>query len=459
MKNKTLIWLGKFVFGGSVIVAVLLGTVVNVYDWVIEIDIFWGKLFQICGDFLHSYPTFLFPLASIFFFLLIGLIAGTSVTVPKTEEEKPQEKGSFFFFYLCCFTLLSLLVFLFSMFFFNPFTAYFSLTHDLIQGESIIYVGIVITALFQSALMSGIIFLRKVNIWVSIILSFIWFACLSAAVLPGAILSGYVFSHSKVCEEANIVAPDIVAEGIEVEDPPAVEVPDDYEYNDGEEYEYDSPFCDGMWDNPESCTPHVESALIFADNWYHQDDASHWEFSNKPIWNNELPQEEDYGYKVWKGINGGYDGYANFHKAVNFFKKEPGYLTRFFELYEQVLYQTISKQRYEEYGASHLVPLFIAAYQDLYRNGVEDGREKSLAIYTKMSTGELGGIWDGSGHFEFITQFATQEILNKFHYARDEQIDEELVVWIYSFWARRENEGIAQAAYNILQQITNHYQQ
>ncbi len=460
MENRSFIWLGKFVFGGSLIMATLLVTVANVFDWAVGIDIFWGKLFQVCGDFLNSYPTLLFPLVSIFFFLLIGLIAGTSVNVEKMEEKKPRKGESFFFFYLCCFTLLSLLVFLFSMFFFNPFTAYFSLTHDLIQGESIIYAGIVITALLQAALVSSIISLWKTNAGVGILLSFIWLFFLSMTVLPGMILSDYVNPHESACKKGNNddYRMPVPVEAIEEAHPVEEDTVENYEYYDGGEYEYDdSPFCGGMWDDPESCIPRVKLALVFADNWKQYSGSATWEFFNDPIWNHELlPEYAEYDHD-WKGKKGGYAGYYNFHKAINFFKNEPFYLTRFFELYEQTIYKTISQRRYKESGASRLIPLFIAAYKDLYRDGVKDGREKSLTIYTEMSTGEERAIWDGSGHFEFITQFATQEALDKFHYVDEQQIDKDLVVWIYSFWARRENEGSAQTVYGILQKIVNHY--
>ncbi len=125
MENKTIIRLGKYVFGGSLIMAALLIIIAVVPNWAEGTNTLIGKLFNGCGNYIKAYPVVLFLFVSVLLFLLIGFIAGFFSKSEKTEMEKPRKEKSFFSFYLCSFTLSSLLVFVLSTAFFNPFTSYF----------------------------------------------------------------------------------------------------------------------------------------------------------------------------------------------------------------------------------------------------------------------------------------------------------------------------------------------
>jgi hypothetical protein len=111
---------------------------------------------------------------------------------------------------------------------------------------------------------------------------------------------------------------------------------------------------------------------------------------------------------IWEDETGGYEAYYNFHKMIDFLKNNPSYLERFFDLYENTFYQTVSPRKYRKSVASDIVHALTIAYDDLYREGRRAGRENSLAIYSKM-TRENRGVYE---YFDFIAGLS--ELLLKF---------------------------------------------
>ena len=209
-----------------------------------------------------------------------------------------------------------------------------------------------------------------------------------------------------------------------------------------EDEEYDgSPFCNGMWDDPANCTSNVKSALLF---------ASEMSLYSAYVWESGLKYLGEDSY-LWRSRPGGYEGYCNFHKMVNFFKENPSHLAAFFETYERTFYHLISPRMYWGSDAPEIANMLIIAYNDLYRNSESDGRERSLAIYSVMRDER-----DWEYALNFISERSDGESLNHFRYD-DGDLKVSQVVWTYSFWARREKEGNAQTAYNILKRIIRHY--
>ncbi len=450
MENKTIIRLGKYVFGGSLIMAALLIIIAVVPNWAEGTNTLIGKLFNSCGNYIKAYPVVLFLFVSVLLFLLIGFIAGFFSKSEKTEMEKPRKEKSFFSFYLCSFTLSSLLVFVLSTAFFNPFTSYFYDNYSFVGLISVIYTGTVVMSLLQATLGLSAASLWKTNVAVSIMLLFLQLACLSTTIIPGIIVS--VDARTSVCDDDDTKdAPAVAAEEPGWEDtfPITQPVPEDEPHEEDRTYDEGS-FCNGLWNETGNCSSNIEFAILYAYSYFKNTLPNY----SGHVWTNDMkyPGDDDYNY-LWKDETGGYEGYKNFYKLVEFVKNNPHYFAKFFETYENLFFQLISSEMYWGTDAPELVNSLIIAYEDLYRNGTEDGRVKSLEIYEEM-------IQEYSwGHYlNFIVKRSDGTSLDHFRYNNeDRDLSESQVVWTYSFWARRENEGNAQTTYNILKRMVDHY--
>jgi hypothetical protein len=433
MENTTLVRLGKYVFAGSLIMTALLVIIAIVPNWSDGINGLLG--FQNSGTSFIIYPLLLFPLVSILFFLLIGFVAGLLSKSGKTEEDKQRKSKPFFFYYLCSFTLSSLLVFIISTALFNPFSRHLA-AELLIEQMAVLFFIIVIISLLQAALGLSAVSMWKTNIGVSIVLLCILFVCLIATILPGAIMSSEARHSAGYYGNYTVEADEVESYDYEGDS-------DYYE----EDHEYDSrPFCNEMWDDPDNCASNVESALNFARSRY-----SDYSYADGWVWKEDLRYSGSDNW-LWRNETGGYEGYRNFHKMVNFVKNNPSHLARFFELYEYAIYETVSRRLYKESAAPRIVNALNIAYDDLYRDGESEGREKSLEIYSEMSGNNNWAL----SYFDFISERASKKSRAKFRDS-DDRLDKDLFVWAYGFWGRREDEGSAQITHTMLEKIAEHY--
>ncbi len=305
-------------------------------------------------------------------------------------------------------------------------------------------------SLLQAALGLSAASLWKTNVAVSIMLLFLQLACLSTTIIPGIIVS--VDARTSVCDDDDTKdAPVVAAEEPGWEDtfPITQPVPEDEPHEEDRTYDEGS-FCNGLWNETGNCSSNVEFAILYAYSYFKNTLPNY----SGHVWTNDMkyPGDDDYNY-LWKDETGEYEGYKNFYKLVEFVKNNPHYFANFFETYENLFFQLISSEMYWGTDAPELVNSLIIAYEDLYRNGTEDGRVKSLEIYEEM-------IQEYSwGHYlNFIVKRSDGTSLDHFRYNNeDRDLSESQVVWTYSFWARRENEGNAQTTYNILKRMVDHY--
>lgn len=108
--------------------------------------------------------------------------------------------------------------------------------------------------------------------------------------------------------------------------------------------------------------------------------------------------------------------------------------------------KVFSVDEYSGGGYERLVTQLINAYNDLYDS--ENQYYNFYLVYKLMTDGE----YYGDELADAVMNYASKESLSTFS---DSEVGR--IIWVYSFWARRANEGCARAVYLTLNQIAEHY--
>ncbi len=447
MKNSTLARLGKCMLIGSIVFSVILAIVSLIPRWRDLLTWLFYELFGKCYDEIMTAPALLLPLASALIFLLIGMLICLILkpSVDKKEDaEKQKSSSSFYTFYLFSFTLSALFIFLLSTAVSNPF-AECAYNHRFLIGFTVvIYCGCTIISLLQSSLLLSAVIIRKdkMNKMASMLLFAVAFGCLLSTVFAGI----WVTEKSDECSVCSTYeyGEEDWAEEVEPYDDE-----EDVEYIDRFESE-DDLLCHFLWDESDHCADSVNLALRYINQ---NKDFTH--VSDLIVRGNEVYSKEyipSYGDWNWKNIYE-YRGYRNYYQIVNFLKEGNEHLLSAFESYGYLFFKTFSQTKYMNSGASHLIATLDRVYKDIYLNE-NDGDEKIAAIYQCMTSENHGMIEE---YFDSLLPYISDDVLNTFRDSSGD-IEKRMVVWTYSFWARRDHEGTTSGTRYILQEIANYYE-
>lgn len=139
--------------------------------------------------------------------------------------------------------------------------------------------------------------------------------------------------------------------------------------------------------------------------------------------------------------------------------RDPEKMKASFEKYNHLLYSLISPELYKKADFDKITKLLILSHDDIYNS---ENPEKVLAkIYSNMLVPKKKVEYI-QFYYKSISPFISDKsqdyinYCNTKHYALTSEDD---IVWIYSFWARRDREGNSQEVYNILTQIKEHYEE
>lgn len=126
--------------------------------------------------------------------------------------------------------------------------------------------------------------------------------------------------------------------------------------------------------------------------------------------------------------------------------------------YSHIIKEYISAQTYKDRGYDKMVEQLIVAYNDLSTQPESFG-----AIYWIMYSSEEEDIcpdcWYGElyeKYYGMIKDYISEESLTVFNKPEDDYCR---IVWVYSFWGRRDHEGIKEDVYKALLKLQEMYQE
>lgn len=159
----------------------------------------------------------------------------------------------------------------------------------------------------------------------------------------------------------------------------------------------------------------------------------------------------NYGYEKEKGE-------AEYKKIFNYLSKFRNdiNIVALFNSYKWLIYETITPRIYIKSEFDVCAEILTRAYDDLYRyeDEIGDNFENFEKIYDIMKGDERLSY---NTYYNRITPFISEE--NMEHYSSEENsMDEETIVWAYSFWGRRYSEGNLTETAQILYTIRRHYE-
>ena len=136
-------------------------------------------------------------------------------------------------------------------------------------------------------------------------------------------------------------------------------------------------------------------------------------------------------------------------------RDNPEIMERSFDKYNYILYKLISERAYRISNLNKIVDGLIITYDDIY-NGY-DSIQKPQKLYKIMNSDDK----NASQYYNEISHLFSLESLyslEKFRLSNGSQLSDGDIVWLYSFWARRNEEANQESVIKILREIHDHYE-
>ncbi|WP_291147182.1 hypothetical protein [Flavobacterium sp. UBA7680] len=147
------------------------------------------------------------------------------------------------------------------------------------------------------------------------------------------------------------------------------------------------------------------------------------------------------------------DSYFYLFNYIENLKDRPKELQSAFESYKSILYNTLSKETYQDKHLDEIVDGLLMAYDD-----VGTDSEKLNEIYKVMqSDPEKSGTYSIAGYLPGLEKYCSPYALRELRRDKVFCAHSSDVVWFYSFWARRNKDGSVNEAVSILKEIKEHY--
>lgn len=196
-------------------------------------------------------------------------------------------------------------------------------------------------------------------------------------------------------------------------------------------------------DQEQGDTDSIASALVyFRDRIVLESDFPHYTY---PILSYRLPlsrYEDGYGGRAFDGI-----------VRLLWESRKDILFDKLLSLYSPLLKEYISGEIYTSRGYDRIVKQLIVAYDDL-----SSQPEKFDAIYRIMlaDTDEYEGYDIYRYYNSLMKEYISEESFTSFD---DPEEDFTRIVWVYSFWARRQKEGIQENVYRGLLKLQEMYEE
>lgn len=163
-----------------------------------------------------------------------------------------------------------------------------------------------------------------------------------------------------------------------------------------------------------------------------------------PIYSNFLLNTEDDGDYFLTGY-------------VNEIRRDPKMISLAFEMYQSILYNSVSRRTYRIANFDKVIDGLLFTYEDLHSEENEGNLQK---IYRIMSAEKEGyGLDAGEYYPELEKYFSTEtiELLEATRLSNGSQFSNGDIVWFYSFWARRHHENNSDEVVSVLREIKENY--
>lgn len=157
----------------------------------------------------------------------------------------------------------------------------------------------------------------------------------------------------------------------------------------------------------------------------------------------EIPENETNGYR--------------FIEIVDEVDRNPAKIAGAFESYNHMLYALLDKKLYVESDLEKVVNILIQSHEDIEKFEKSDQGFKNIYQEMKAPKKDFDFI---DVHYDFVSKYMSSEIKDYLDYIKTEnefEATQNDIVWVYSFWARRDHEGNREEVLNILKEIKANY--
>lgn len=138
-------------------------------------------------------------------------------------------------------------------------------------------------------------------------------------------------------------------------------------------------------------------------------------------------------------------------------RRDPAMISLAFEMYKSVLYNSVSRRTYRIANFDKVIDGLLFTYEDLFN---EEGDGNAQKIYRIMSAERAGYGLDAGEYYPQLEKYFTTEtieLLESTRLSNGSQFSNGDIVWLYSFWARRNHEGNASEVVSVLREIQENY--
>lgn len=138
-------------------------------------------------------------------------------------------------------------------------------------------------------------------------------------------------------------------------------------------------------------------------------------------------------------------------------RRDPKMISLAFEMYQSVLYSSVSRRTYRIANFDKVIDGLLFTYDDLYSDGNERNLQK---IYNIMTAEREGYGLDAGEYYPELEKYFTPEtieLLESIRLSNGSQFSNGDIVWFYSFWARRNHENNSDEVVSVLREIKEYY--
>ena len=429
-----------FFFVSLVITALIAASVMYGDTSRIFINIFTNGYGEIPADVAAFFPIGITILCILLALLVSGIIY--FIQKNKTDEPTPSKKN-FFFFYFISLTAVSLLVLLFYSLRSDMYDRCIS-NYDVIVF-AFLYGACVIEAVILAAFLMSFFTLWKTNKPVASIIGII-----IILIIPANFISSQaIYEASSRCNARYRAAYhfDNTVGTSDYDSDDEVEADDYYE----DVIEVVDDYLSFLWNEEDDTDAAFE--YLFEEELEHWDDSYPQSFLSYRIGDlTYILSADEEEWSDLKSRSNRIDGLSGntLRKIYRYLIKNPSEILAAFYSYQDIIYRYIPVYDFHNTAAETLLQQLTVAYNDLYRN---NGLNRLRSIYTMMTKVKHDEARD---YYHNIKPYINDDHSACF-YDKDGDFHQGGVVWAYSFWARRNAEGIDDIAYRILSHLNEYY--
>jgi hypothetical protein len=181
-----------------------------------------------------------------------------------------------------------------------------------------------------------------------------------------------------------------------------------------------------LWEDQRADQDSVEAAIAYA--------AKEIDLSGFPLKISKKLFPEKYDKQIPTG-----KGSIAYRRIIEYIRNEKdAFLTGLMEVYGHYVRHSVSEEIFQKQGIKRLILSLIIAYDDIYYLNERTSNDILRDIYETMSEHHFNSL---ANYFPLISANISESFLSGVFMDKNKKLDRGLVVWAYSFWARRYNEG------------------